>query len=565
MPPGLRDRGVLVLVVLAATAPFLTRPFHLDDPMYVWAAQAILRDPLDFYGFDVNWYGTLQPMSEVMMNPPLVPYWLAGASALLGAGEVALHLGFLPLALAAALGAYQLASRLCPRPLLASLICVASPVFLVCSTNLGSDVPMLAAWLWAVALWIAGLDRGRPLLLAGAALVAALAVLAKYFAVGLIPLLAAYTVVRERRVSPRLLWLSLPLLAVIGYELTTHRLYGAGLLGGAVSYAGSEGGVGALGPWPLVERWVVGLVFVGGALVTPGLLAPLVWRRRTWWAAAAMVGLGLALAAYGSLGPLRLRADGAVAWLPLVHLVVFAAFGVHVFALGVRDLVRRRDAEAILLFLALLGTLSFALVFNWTVNARSVIALAPLAGILTARALASPPQERSPWLPAGIACGMAVALAVAWADWRLAWTSSEAAAELARVRSVDGGPPRFLGHWGFQHYMEAAGARALDLDGDRLVAGDVLVVPENTPGSNQVPWAHATALRSLERDPSPGIAIQSVGTRASFHAAVRGPLPFYLGPTTPERFVVVRIRRPLRAEGGALRPFRPEPGDEGRE
>jgi hypothetical protein len=113
---------------------------------------------------------------------------------------------------------------------------------------------------------------------------------------------------------------------------------------------------------------------------------------------------------------------------------------------------------------------------------------------------------------------------------------------------------RFLGHWGFQYYAEAQGARAVDFAEDRLEPGDFLVVPENSSGSNRVPWRFSTTVRQLEIVPSPGISVQSWETRAGFHAAVRGPLPFYIGRTPPERFVSVRMQRPMKSWAGVLVP-----------
>jgi hypothetical protein len=555
------ERAICILVTVGALAPFLRKPLHIDDPLFVWTARQIHAAPLDFYGFTVNWTGVPHPMTEFMRNPPLAAYWHALVAWLGGWSELSLHLGALPWALAATLATYALAQRLCARPLLATLISIAAPVFLVSATSLGSDVPMLALWLWAVVLWVRGLDEHRQRLLAASMLLCCAAALTKYFAVGLIPLLAAYTLARERRASPRLVWLAMPLLAIAAYELATQIGYGHGLLGDAIGFSYEASGTDPASPWAGFERGLIGLLFVGGAVVTPGLFAPFVWSGRAISLGMGGAGLlALLVGNQGALGALSLRVDSGGAWAALLHIACFAGVGLHVVALGLRDAAHHRDSDALLLLLALLGTLAFGICFNWTVNARAMIALAPLAAILTVRALERPGAGLAPARPwllgAALLLGGSIGLAVTWADFRLALSFRSAAEEM--VAAEDGAPDRvrFLGHWGFQYYMEQRGARAVDFSDDHLDPGDLLLVPENSPGSNRVPWKASTVVRTRELPASPGISIQSWETRAAFHAAVRGPLPFFIGGSPLERFVLVRMERPMKTWGGVLVPAR---------
>ena len=81
----------LALLACALLLPFSDKAFHIDDPLFVWIAQRVLRHPLDFYGFDVNWFGWTQPMHTIEQNPPLASYYAALAGAVLGFGERAMH------------------------------------------------------------------------------------------------------------------------------------------------------------------------------------------------------------------------------------------------------------------------------------------------------------------------------------------------------------------------------------------------------------------------------------------------------------------------------------------
>jgi hypothetical protein len=53
--------AILVVTCLVCLVPFLGKPAHIDDPLFIWTAQQIQRHPLDFFGFSVNWYGTSAP------------------------------------------------------------------------------------------------------------------------------------------------------------------------------------------------------------------------------------------------------------------------------------------------------------------------------------------------------------------------------------------------------------------------------------------------------------------------------------------------------------------------
>src|SRR5205823_773220 len=124
----------------------------------------------DFFGFQVHWYISWQSMAEVTQNPPGACYYLALAGALLGWGEVGLHLAMMLPALGGLWGTHRLAERLAVRPLPSALLTLASPAFLLCSSTLMCDTLMLCLWVWAAVLWDEGLRGDSPARLYGAGL-----------------------------------------------------------------------------------------------------------------------------------------------------------------------------------------------------------------------------------------------------------------------------------------------------------------------------------------------------------------------------------------------------------
>lgn len=534
-----RDAFLVAGVTVILLLPFVGKAFHVDDPLFLKAARQIQSNPLDFYGFRVNWYGTEQPMWEVTKNPPLGSFFLALAAGVAGWSEIALHLAFLLPAIAAVLGTLALARRLCSHPVIATLAAVVTPAFLVSSTNVMCDVLLVAFWVWAVELWIRGLESRRPSLLVLSGVLIALAALTKYFGLALVPLLFVDGLARTRKAGWWTASLLLPIVVLAGYQIWTRNLYGRGLLSDAATYSSLI----RFRSGPLLSaKLVTGLSFAGGCLASVIFFGPGLWSARTL-ALAAVSGALLTFAARGAAPARELGTIGAGA---LVQFAVFAVAGAGVVALAAADVWPRRDADAILLALWVGGTLLFAVLFNWTVNARSILPAAPAVGILIARRL----ERRSGPFPArrvvtALGAAAALALCVAWADWRLADAARTASARLASAGRA-GGKFWFEGHWGFQHSMEALGAHALDWRRSRLARGDLVAIPLNNVNVVALPADAVVYRAAMDFPVLPFLSTLTPRLGAGFYLDAWGPLPFAFGRVPPERYVLLEVVREIR-------------------
>ena len=158
MQSSYKPQALLALITAAALAPFLNKAFYVDDPLFIWMAQQIVRHPLNPYGFDVNWSSFTQPMSAVMQNPPLCSYYIAAIGSIFGWSEMSLHAAFLFWATMSILGTFALAQRFCEverrapaspasqeirppdkranaAPFQAALFTLFTPIFLVSATS----------------------------------------------------------------------------------------------------------------------------------------------------------------------------------------------------------------------------------------------------------------------------------------------------------------------------------------------------------------------------------------------------------------------------------------------
>jgi 4-amino-4-deoxy-L-arabinose transferase-like glycosyltransferase len=536
----------LTVIVLAALGPFLAKPFNIDDPLFIWAAHQIQAHPADPYGFNVEWGWREFPMWKVTENPPLACYYLAAAAGILGWSELALHTAFLLPVLAAVFGTYRLARHFCSRPMLAALATLFTPVVLVSSLTVTCDVMMLAFWVWAVVFWVEGTEQEKLCKLFAAAGLIALAELTKYYGVCLIPLVTAFSLMRRRPVRRWAQFLLLPLAILLAYQLATQALYGTSLLFRAMDYATfSKVFLGYSQP----QTCLTALAFTGGCVAVAAIFAPLLWRARTL---AGIFSVAVVLTAALSLGETAWKnysAIQATARMAIgIQTVVWAAGGFLVLLLAVADCWHRRDASACLLALWVLGTFAFVAFINWTINARSILPMIPAVGILIVRRLEGKDRLKGESWPRGIAlcliANLILALAVLKADYLLAVAVRQNAREVCADYRQRVGTLWFQGHWGFQFYMSAAGASALDFKRSTLKPGDVLAVPSNN--TNLLPLDPRQAdLVEIYRVPGPWFVTtcnEKMG--AGFYASVWGPLPFAFGRVPPEN-VSVYVLKPL--------------------
>jgi hypothetical protein len=204
METSLKGLLLSLAVVLAIRVPFLNQPIQGDDHIYLTEAAHAQIDPLHpkhtpyvFRGEVVDLRG--QP------HPPLNGWILGALLAVFGeVREVPFHAAYLLFSLIAVAAMWSLSARFyvgqagslrpsgtrpfaiqTTSPTWATLLFIAVPTFVVNGNSLEADLPFLAFWMLAIALFVA--DR-----LFLATLAMALAALAAYQAVFLTPILAAY-------------------------------------------------------------------------------------------------------------------------------------------------------------------------------------------------------------------------------------------------------------------------------------------------------------------------------------------------------------------------------------
>jgi 4-amino-4-deoxy-L-arabinose transferase-like glycosyltransferase len=544
--------SVPYLLLLAATLvcllPFSGRAFSTDDPLFIWTAQQIVHHPLDPYRFQVNWNKTEQPMSEVTQNPPLASYYMAVAAEVVGWSERALHLAFLLPTIALVLGVYRLAKRFTGSPGLAAMATLLAPALLVSACSVMCDPMMLALWIWATIFWIEGLDSEKPVYLAASALLIAASELAKYFGVALVPLLFAYTLARRRRLGFWACYLLVPVGVLMGYEFVTTKLYGHGLLATAADFSRNHR------LWTHASkgaRTLIALSYLGGSALPALLVAPFVWSRKqilvttlSSGVAAVFIMRGLVRLGLTAGSPQAFAARNEHWAIISIQLVLFIAGGISALALAIADYRRERNADSLLLLLWVVGTFWFTAYLNWTVNARSVLPMVPVVGILIPRRLERLDKNPSWRFKASVtaallACGI-VSIWLARVESESA-NSGRTAALLVREKTAGNDTLWFLGHSGFQYYMQMLGARPYNWSNPQTRPGDFLVIPYSKVWPEDVTAQFRGTRENIEIPMRGHASTTSPELGAGFYHSYWSILPYAFGPVPTEKYAIVRL------------------------
>jgi hypothetical protein len=502
---------IVVLFVLALRLPFLHQAIQGDDPYYLYGAEHAQIDPLHPHSTRYLFQGDLVDMRG-LPHPPLNAWILAALLAVLGnVSEAPFHFLYMLWSLIAALAMWSLARRFCDRPgmaMMATLLFLAVPAFVVNGNSLEADLPFLAMWMAAIALFVKAVDENSPSMLAGSAMFALLAGLAAYQAILLTPVLAVYLFEkrRSRWGSWKIAWVVIliapaALAAWQLFEWASTGVLPAAVLAGYMKSYSLEAAANKL-------RSAAALIGHAGWIVSPIVVFFLGSGKWRWIAAGA-------------------AAVGALIYDANPIFVVAVASGVFLLATCLR-----RDFISLWILIFFGGA---AVVF-FAGSARYLLPIAAPVAILAVRLCPRPV------LIAGFALQMLLSLGLAMVNYQH-W---DAYRQFAESLEKDASEHRVWinAEWGLRWYLEQEGA--LPMARDQIVAsGDIVVTSALAlPLAVNAPLA---PISEIEIRPAIPLRIISLDRRSAYSAVSdRGLLPFEIStaPIDRVRAEVVTERNP---------------------
>jgi hypothetical protein len=197
------------------------------------------------------------------------------------------------------------------------------------------------------------------------------------------------------------------------------------------------------------------------------------------------------------------------------------------------------------------GTIAFVLFFNWTVATRVFLPVILPGALLLLRSLEGF-SYRKLWIhytqmtnvPTVI---FALALVYSDQEWAVggrAFAKSVAPTVRSEIRKSDQPEPNllFMGHWGFQYYMERAGVRAVDGRGIILCPGDLIFVAHNNTNIREIHRLPAEYVTKQPISTTFPIHAMNVWSKGGFYSSVFGPVPFnWSGECPADRIILHRF------------------------
>jgi 4-amino-4-deoxy-L-arabinose transferase-like glycosyltransferase len=544
------EATLLAVVAAAVTLPFLDKPFHIDDPVFLRMAENVLESPLHRYRGEFDWLGVSQPLWGLVTNPPLISFYAAPWVALGGFSEVVLHLAMIPFYLLLAASVLFLGKRFTHAPWF-SVLFVMSSAGVVVSGNVTQDVPGAALASASVAAFLLGVDRGRRGWLVASGALAGLAVLMKYSAAIVAPLVAAYALL-ARRPGALLPW-SLPCVAILGawglHNVALHgELHLASVFAITARIARDRPEVVHVTPS------VVGSI----CFLFPLLLCAAVVRRdRLVLVTASLVLAGFAFVTQAY--PERATDPEYLFW---------SIMGLGAVAICLSDGLRRAwpwprrasaepGADSAFLVAWLCAPFVFTILFSPFQAVRHVLPALPPLVLLAFRYLREP-VSRPAWRALTVAvltAQVALAFLLAAADYEYADAHRAFAASAAEKLGQEPGRIWYAGHWGWHFYAEREGFRQLHADGPFPAPGELLLWPKvGDVGRVQTSEIMPRFLPLYTISYDATLPLRTVGREANFYLAdarrgSRPQLAFRVRRSGPvQRFHVMRLESQARAQ-----------------
>ncbi len=539
---------VVVLAVLALTVPFINQPFNQDDRDFVAFARASSNQLVGITLHNYSYDGVFAKNYHDPHGPVLSTYLGLSLRAGAGESESLFHALYLIFPLIGGVSMYYLGRRFTRRPLVAALLLIFTPGFLVMSHTLMDNAPGLSLALAMAAFYVFGVDRGdsRLLALSGAAMV--VAVLTAYQTLSVVPALLLYGFLYGSRGLRRFLPFVILAAAAALWAIITLKVYGRlpalsyKFRGQSYNWPGFESNSGL--------KPVAILVSLAGASIFPLSVLFLFLRGKK--------NLAVGAAALGAAAALVIFLDKPmqdVSFWQSIQIILLTFTGIviiyKIIVSGAayffrKDAASKADFFLLGWFASTMGI--YILLLVPYVSVRHLLLILPPIILLFVRKLDTlwdnSPRRRLLFITTTLFFTLAAGLVASIADYRSASVYPALAQQLGGMygeANQQGTKVYFRGEFGFRYYLEQQGFQQLD-NKTELHTGDLVIFSKQSSPASPWPQASYTEIWRSEPADSFPFRIWNYWAGAGFYTNRMGPLPITFSNAIQDQFIVYQVR-----------------------
>ncbi len=531
-----RDLALLIGLTFAIHLPFVGQAFHLDDVQYLDVGRNVFHDPV----FPLDLQSVFEGKHTTFWahpHPPLNSYVIAGLLLLNNRmpSETFLHTGFLSFPIIITVAFYFLASQFVARPLIATALLATNPILIVCAHTLMTDVPFLAMWMCATALFVVGISQAKDWMVYTSALPLTAACFYAYQGFALVLLLAFYAFIKGQLRLRATMVLCSPILFIAGWQLSGYQHRGTMYASAMFDELGRRG-------WTQALLKVKGagsiLAHVGGTI----LPFPFIFWKTRWIWKGALTWIALAS---GIVGAYALPNDYSWAQMAFFAGCFGGGVAVAIWTTGrilTTPFPKRLSSDDFFLYAWFIGMLIACVTLFLSGSARYLLPACPALVLLFLRS--GEQTSKSPssaFYGTLLAVQIVLGLSLAQADYQFAGLGRREASEFQRDYVGNHRPFLFSGEWGFRYYMTEIGGEIMAQDTPGS-PGEFVVKSRLSLGR---PFDFDRSIEPLEqrryRIRSP-LRLLDVHAHAGFWSDGWGVLPFWFSHEDLDEISIFRVK-----------------------
>jgi len=199
------DLLIILCFVLAITLPFINQAYHIDDVNSIFLAKQMVKDPLRMYDGPLIGFGEERLLSTTSKGPVIAAIIAFSLYFFKTLSEKVIHSLLIIFPLIGGISVYFLFKRFSSKPLVSTLLVLASPVFVVLSHTAMPNVAMFSLGIACLSLYIYGIEKNKNYSLMFSGIAGSLAILAKYPALAVLPLIVLYALLNKKSIKKTLI------------------------------------------------------------------------------------------------------------------------------------------------------------------------------------------------------------------------------------------------------------------------------------------------------------------------------------------------------------------------